>query len=403
MKNFRVNLKKAIFFLIMIAILCQASIPAQAANIPPKPDNLPPTAPEGLTAVNITYTSVSLSWTKSQDNVEVKGYQVYRDGRKIITTSKTVYTNVDLIPGRKYVYTLKAYDAAGNVSVYSASLNTATLNDAQNPSAPGSLAASGASYTTVELNWEPSTDNIGVKNYEIYRNDRKIASTSATCYVCKGLTPGNTYTFFVKACDIAGNYSLQSSTISAASLPDHMAPSVPSGLKASSVAGTEVNLIWSPSSDNVKVKGYEIFRDGTKLCSTSITSYSSKSLIPGKSYVYSVRAYDATGNISDNSNPLKITTPADLQAPTAPTGLKAGSVNGSSVSLNWNASSDNIKVKGYRIYCDGIEIASSSRTSRTVKCPAGLGIYIFRVKAYDLSDNLSGDSNTVTVIIPGLI
>ncbi|MHB1394562.1 MAG: fibronectin type III domain-containing protein [Clostridia bacterium] len=318
-----------------------------------------PTAPKGLTATNKTYTAISLRWTDSYDNRSVKGYQVYRDGKKITSTSKTTYTNTDLIPGRKYTYAIKAYDAAGNVSDSSIVLNATTISDPQSPSAPRDLTASSETFTSIALTWESSTDNVGIKCYEVYCNDKKISSTSATYYECKKLTPGTAYTFYIKAYDKAGNYSAQSNRVSANTVSDKTAPSTPGGLKTSSVTVTEVNLTWPPASDNVKVKGYDIIRDGVKIGTTSKTSYCNKSLIPGKNYTYTVIAYDISGNLSGNSSPLKVTTLKDLQAPTAPSELKVTAVKESSVSLAWAASADNAKVAGYQIYCNGIVITTA--------------------------------------------
>lgn len=395
MKKVKLCLKTGVTFLIASVLLLQPCITISAFAAT---DTQPPTIPRGLTASNITYTSILLNWTAASDNTGIKGYQVYRDGKKITTTKKTTYTNVDLVPGRKYTYSIRAYDAAGNVSGDSATVNVATKNDTQAPSTPGALAVSSTAHTAIALTWNSSTDNTSIKGYEIYRSGRKVAATSGTCYTCKGLTPGTTYTFFVKAYDIAGNYSLQSNSISAATVSDNTAPSVPGGLKTSSITETEANLAWSPSSDNVKVKGYEIFRDGSKIGTTSKTSYCSKSLTPGKNYTYIIKAVDTSGNVSGNSIPLKITTQRDLDAPTAPTGLKVNSVKGSSVSLTWNASTDNIKVKGYQILRNGFIIATATRNHCTVKSSSGLGFDVYCVKAYDLSDNLSDSSNKVTVI-----
>jgi chitodextrinase len=152
--------------------------------------------------------------------------------------------------------------------------------------------------------------------------------------------------------------------------------------------------------DNVKVKGYDIFRDGIKVSTTNKTSYCSKSLIPGKSYTYTVRASDTSGNLSGNSKSLVVTTLKDMQAPIAPTELKVTAVKGSSVSLTWKPSTDNAKVAGYQIYCNGIVIATAVRTSRIVKNPLHMGSDVFWITAYDQSGNLSGSSNTVTPVTP---
>lgn len=359
-------------------------------------DTQAPTAPKGLTVTDKTHTSISLSWTASNDNIKVKGYQIFRDGKKISTSSKTTYTNSNLVPGVQYTYAVRAYDAAGNLSESSIVITAATISDSQSPSVPGDLTASAVSFTSAALTWKPSTDNVGIKGYEIYCNDKKVAATSASFYEYKKLTPGIAYTFYIKAYDKAGNYSPQSNYASVNTPQDNTAPAPPAELKAASVSATEIALTWSPSSDNVKVRGYDIIRDGIKIGSTSKTSYISKGLFPGKSYLYNVRASDVSGNLSGSSNSLTVTTLEDSQAPTAPTNLKVTAVNGASVSISWTASADNGKIAGYQIYCNGIVITTSVSTSRTVKNPFTPGLYEFWVKAYDRAGNLSDASNTVT-------
>ncbi|MFD2612427.1 NPCBM/NEW2 domain-containing protein [Paenibacillus gansuensis] len=83
------------------------------------PDSTAPTAPVGLTVGAVTGTSASLTWTASADNKAVTGYIVYRNGNQIGTTSgaaETSYTVNGLIPGTASTFTVKAKDAAGNLS-----------------------------------------------------------------------------------------------------------------------------------------------------------------------------------------------------------------------------------------------------------------------------------------------
>jgi chitodextrinase len=353
-----------------------------------------------LTVANRTHTSISLKWTASSDNIAVKGYELYRDGRKIVTVTKTGYTNMNLVPGKSYLYSVKAYDAAGNISESSTPLSAATINDTRAPSAPSGLYASSAAHTAIMLSWKPSTDNTGIKGYVVYCNGKKKGSTTSTSYTCKKLAPGTTYSFTVKSYDAAENHSAESNTCSAATMPDSAPPSIPEGLKASEVTETEVVLTWSPSSDNVKVKCYEVFCDGTRISTTSKTSFSCKKLAPGKSYTFTLKAKDATGNTSGSSTKLIVTTISDLEAPVAPNGFKISKVTKSSVSLKWNASTDNVKVKGYRIYYNGMEVADTSRTSYTVKGLKGLPIALLWIKAYDTSGNLSKSSGRIPAILP---
>lgn len=395
MKILRIFTRYAAAFFVISMLSCQPAAAAYAAQ-----DTQAPTAPEGLTASDKTYTSVSIGWQASKDNLKVKGYQIFRDGKKVSTSSKTSYTNSNLIPGTQYTFTVRAYDAAGNVSESSPAISVSTDNDIKAPSAPGDLKVTVSGFTTAALSWKPSTDNVGLKGYEIYCNDKKVASTSASFYEYKKLTPGISYSFYVKAYDKAGNYSEKSSLASAAAPDDKTPPDPPAELKASSAAAAEVTLAWSPSRDNVQVKGYDIIRDGIKIGTTTKTSYLNKGLFPGKSYTYDVRAYDLSGNLSESCKPLKVNTLKDMQAPSPPSDLKIASMDGASASLSWTAAADNGKIAGYQVYCGGIVIATSTTASRVTKIPFGPGQYELWVKAFDQSGNLSGSSNTVTAIIP---
>ncbi|WP_393055041.1 glycoside hydrolase family 6 protein [Streptomyces sp. LN549] len=89
-------------------------------------DTQAPTAPTGVTATAKTSGSVSLSWTASTDNTGVTGYDVFRGGVKVGSSTTTSYTDSGLSASTAYSYTVKAKDAAGNVSAASAALSATT-------------------------------------------------------------------------------------------------------------------------------------------------------------------------------------------------------------------------------------------------------------------------------------
>ncbi|MFG2652477.1 glycoside hydrolase family 6 protein [Streptomyces sp. NPDC048436] len=89
-------------------------------------DTKAPTAPTGLTATAKTADSVSLSWTASTDDTGVSGYDVFRSGVKVGSTTTTSYTDTGLAASTAYSYTVKAKDAAGNVSAASSALSVTT-------------------------------------------------------------------------------------------------------------------------------------------------------------------------------------------------------------------------------------------------------------------------------------
>ncbi|KIQ65208.1 glycosyl hydrolase family 5 [Kitasatospora griseola] len=88
-------------------------------------DTTAPTAPTGLAATT-TANSVALTWSAATDNVGVTGYDVYRGGALVGSTAGTSYTDTGLTASTAYSYTVKARDAAGNVSPASAALVATT-------------------------------------------------------------------------------------------------------------------------------------------------------------------------------------------------------------------------------------------------------------------------------------
>ena len=79
-------------------------------------DATPPSTPTNLTATEASSSQINLSWTASTDNVGVTGYRISRDGTEIDTTATTSYSDTGLAPETIYVYTVSAFDAAGNGS-----------------------------------------------------------------------------------------------------------------------------------------------------------------------------------------------------------------------------------------------------------------------------------------------
>ncbi|QJD83895.1 DUF4832 domain-containing protein [Cohnella herbarum] len=90
------------------------------------PDAIAPSIPSNLASTVKTSNSVSLSWSASTDNVGVTGYVVYRNGTSVGTPTGTAFTDTGLAANTSYNYTVKAADAAGNLSAASSSLAVTT-------------------------------------------------------------------------------------------------------------------------------------------------------------------------------------------------------------------------------------------------------------------------------------
>lgn len=97
---------------------------------------------------------------------------------------------------------------------------------------------------------------------------------------------------------------------------DDQPPSVPAGITATALKVNGVMLSWQPSSDNVGVFGYEVFRNNISVGRTATNSLGVEGLAPGQTYEFTVRAWDAAENVSEKSTPIVVSTPNN-QAPSA--------------------------------------------------------------------------------------
>jgi chitodextrinase len=194
----------------------------------PPPDTSSPSVPTGITATGLTATTVSVSWSASSDNVGVIGYGVYVDGTLVGSTSQRTFTASGLTCGKSYAVTVDAYDGAGNRSPQSTPLTVATsvCPDTQAPSAPGSLRATAATTSSVVVAWNPSTDNVAVTGYRVYKDGAFVTTTTSTSHSFGSLTCGTAYTFGVDAYDAAGNLSSPRTTLTTATAA---CPAPPSG------------------------------------------------------------------------------------------------------------------------------------------------------------------------------
>src|SRR5213596_3288618 len=278
-------------------------------------DTVAPTTPTGLSASAVSSSLINLSWAASTDNVGVTGYRVYRAGTLLVTLGAvSIYQNTGLTASTTYSYTVQAVDAAGNASAQSVSANATTQADADTiaPSVPADLTAMAVSPTQINPSWCASTDNVGVTGYRVYRAGALLVTLGAvTSYQNTGLSASTSYSYTVQAIDAAGNASAQSVSASATTqaAADTVAPSTPTGLLASAVSSSQINLSWTASTDNVGVTGYRVYRAGTLLVTLGVvTTYQNTGLAPSTTYSYTVQAIDAAGNASAQSVSASATT-----------------------------------------------------------------------------------------------
>jgi chitodextrinase len=378
---------------------------AAIVTTPAAPDTVAPSAPTSLAATAVSASRINLTWSASTDNVAVTGYRVFRDGALLLTLGNvTAHQDSSLIAGTTYVYTVRAIDAAGNFSSHSAvaSATTSSGLDTTPPTIPANLVGNAISPTQIDLGWSASTDNDAVANYRLYRNGTLAATLTSTTYQDTGRSPSTAYSYRVDAIDATGNVSGLSAAVpvSTPSAPDTAAPTPPTGLGASVVSDTKIDLNWSASTDNVAVTGYQVIRSGSLLTTLgNVTTFQDTGLDPVTAYTYRVRALDAAGNMSPQSNAASATTQAtpDTIAPTTPAGLAATAVSDTKIDLSWAASTDNVAVTGYRVYRNNIFLTTLGNvTTYQSNGLAPATTYTYNVDATDAAGNASGASSAAS-------
>ncbi len=281
------------------------------------------------------------------------------------------------------------------VAVSFIAVNTVHAQDETPPTIPTGVSATVTQSGQVYVTWNPSTDNVGVVGYYVYRDGQLVANTPGFLYFTDN-APAGTHTYTVSAYDAAGNVSGQSTPSGLVTvIADTQPPSVPGDFTLVP-SSSSVVLSWSASTDNVAVVGYYIYRNGQKMIlqnQITGTSYTDTGLSPGVTYTYQVGAYDAAGNIA-KTNPMSVTTIFDVTPPSPPFNLQAKATSTSEIDLSWGPGSDNIAVVGYQIYRNSAYLGMANGTSTTYQ-DTGLSAntqYSYWVVSVDEVGNLSIDS-----------
>ena len=329
-------------------------------------DTVAPSAPTNLTASGTTQTTTNLSWTASTDNVGVTGYDVYQGTTLKATVTGTTYAVTGLTAATAYSFSVKAKDAAGNISAASNVVNVTTLANvavyctSQGNSVTDELigrvqigsinnaSTGGTGYTdftsistnltkgasttiTITPTWTGSVYAEGYAVWIDYNNDKDFADAGelvwsnpavSTTPVSGSFTipttaiTGSTrmrvsmkYNGIPTACETFDYGQVEDYTVNLIiGTSDTTAPSAPTNLTASGTTQTTTNLSWTASTDNVGVTGYDVYQGATLKATVTGTTYAVTGLTAATAYTFSVKAKDAAGNISASSNVVNVTT-----------------------------------------------------------------------------------------------
>lgn len=186
-----------------------------ARNATGNVDTTPPTAPTNLIITALDSTSVQISWNASIDLVGVSGYKIYRDNIEIGTNTMTSYSDNTVVPEATYNYTVKAFDAAGNISQAS-NVATAIIPQAPQIVSINSYSVTEKNATTATIAWTTNLPSTGIISYGTAKSSLNLSATDntlATDHVItlKNLTKSTRY--FYKITVISNDGSSNETTL----------------------------------------------------------------------------------------------------------------------------------------------------------------------------------------------
>jgi Fibronectin type III domain len=219
--------------------------------------------------------------------------------------------------------------------------------------APADLNAPTNTFNSIELAW--SYNAASAAGFKVERSPTptgpwtSISVTNSMTYVDTGLSNATIYYYRLRAYNSTG-YSLYSNeangetSVTTLALADTTPPSIPSGVIATAISTSQVSVSWNASTDSggSGLAGYQVYRNGTLVTTTTATSYGDSGLSAATSYCYTIVADDNAGNNSSTSPATCATTLSPASTPpAAPSNLAAMVVTPTSITIDWQNNADN--------------------------------------------------------------
>lgn len=360
----------------------------------------------GAAATNSTSVTLTLSATDAVTSVTQMRFS--NNGTSFSTAETFVPTKAWTLSsgaGTKTVY-LQFRDAAGN---WSTTVTDTIILDTTAPTISGQTATN-ITGSTAQVTWatnEAATSRVEYGLTTSYGSTTALDPTLVTAHsvALTALAPNTTFNYRVRSIDAAGNERIGTNgTFKTAATPDNTPPTIPTGLTTTAITSTQINLSWTASTDNVAVTGYQVFRNGTQVGTSTTNTFSDTGLSPSTLYSYTVRAVDAALNPSEQSLPASATTLApDTTLPTATITAPTGSATLSGMVTISASASDNVGVSGVTFLVDNVVVGGAEDTTSPYSVvwnstTVSSGVHTIIARARDASGNL-GDSQPVSVTV----
>ena len=281
-----------------------------------------PGAPTGLTARAVGTARIDLMWSapRNTGGVPILGYRIqasddggstWRTVRPNTNSTGRTFSDVNLRPATTRHYRVAAINTAILTGPFSNIARATT--EATVPGVPRSLDAEADGTSRIELSWRAPTSDGGARitGYRIEVSEdggtrwNHLVSNShntRTTYVHTGLEPATRRHYRVSAINREG---VGRASRAASATTDATVPDAPTGLTATAVTATQIDLFWlAPAYDGgAAVTGYriEVSENGTAWSDLVIntasraTAYSHTGLLPGSKRHYRVSAINRAG------------------------------------------------------------------------------------------------------------
>lgn len=180
-----------------------------------------PDAAGGLLALATSKTTIQLDWSDNPSSANNEtGFEVYRANQPGGTYTLIGKTGADIVsfldqglsPNTSYYYVIRAVNDNGASALSGVATGKTQVDDTA-PSAPQNLVITSSNQNSISLQWNESTDDVGVDKYDIFVDGQKSYTTNVNYFTVPNLNAFQTYNFQVRARDAAGNLSPLSSQI----------------------------------------------------------------------------------------------------------------------------------------------------------------------------------------------
>ena len=263
-------------------------------------------------ATSSSYTSATTTWTTDEAaNSKVvygltTGYGTASSSLSLVTSHSIILSG--LTASSTYHFAVVSADAGGNTST--STDQTFTTLATSTPPVISAISSGTPTTTAATIIW--TTDQSA--NSEVVWGTTTAygtASSSASfltshSIILSGLATSTLYHYAVVSANTFGATatSTDQTFTTASPAPDTTPPTIPTNLVATVASSSQINLSWTASTDNGGGDvccSYKVYRDGTQIATSSITSYSDTGLQAATLHSYWIAAVDTAGNVSTST------------------------------------------------------------------------------------------------------